>query len=80
MQRSAEIFQNTYRVTYRKRASLFCCRLIWLPHSTASRQSALNLLHVDKAVNREDKQSRRYRNRDFAKFERSRRYRDRYRC
>jgi hypothetical protein len=33
-----------------------------------------------KAVNREDKRSRRYRDRDFAKFERSRRYRDRYRC
>ena len=30
-----------------------------------------------KAVNREDKRSRRYRDRDFAKFERSRRYRDR---
>jgi hypothetical protein len=34
-----------------------------------------------KAVNREDKRSRRYRDRHFAKFERSRRYyRDRYRC
>jgi hypothetical protein len=33
-----------------------------------------------KAVNREDKRSRRYRDRDFAKSERSRRYRDRYRC
>jgi hypothetical protein len=30
-----------------------------------------------KAVNREDKRSRRYRDREFAKFERSRRYRDR---
>jgi hypothetical protein len=30
-----------------------------------------------KAVNREDKRSRRYRDRHFAKFERSRRYRDR---
>ncbi len=30
-----------------------------------------------KAVNREDKRSRRYRDRDFAKFERSRRYGDR---
>ncbi len=30
-----------------------------------------------KAVNREDKRFRRYRDRDFAKFERSRRYRDR---
>ncbi len=30
----------------------------------------------NKAVNREDKRSRRYRGRDFAKFERSRRYRD----
>jgi len=35
---------------------------------------------VCKAVNREDKRSRRYRDRHFAKFERSRRYRDRYRC
>jgi hypothetical protein len=35
---------------------------------------------TSKAVNREDKRSRRYRDRDFAKFERSRRYRDRYRC
>ena len=33
-----------------------------------------------KAVNRGDKRSRRYRDRDFAKFERSRRYRDRYCC
>ena len=33
-----------------------------------------------KAVNRGDKRSRRYRDRDFAKFERSRRYGDRYRC
>jgi hypothetical protein len=32
---------------------------------------------VLKAVNREDKRSRRYRDRHFAKFERSRRYRDR---
>ncbi len=30
-----------------------------------------------KAVNREDKRSRRHRDRDFAKFERSRRYRER---
>ncbi len=29
-------------------------------------------------MNREDKRSRRYRDRDLAKFERSRRYRDRY--
>jgi hypothetical protein len=33
-----------------------------------------------KAVNREDKRSRRYRDQHFAKFERSRRYQDRYRC
>jgi hypothetical protein len=33
-----------------------------------------------KAVNREDKRSRRHRDRDFAKFERSRRYRERSRC
>ncbi len=32
---------------------------------------------AEKAVNREDKRSRRYRDRHFAKFERSRRYRDR---
>ncbi len=31
----------------------------------------------DKAVNREDKLSRRYRDRDLAKFESSRRYRER---
>ncbi len=43
-----------------------------------SQESAfkLNIL-VCKAVNREDKRSRRYRDRHFAKFERSRRYRDR---
>ncbi len=33
-----------------------------------------------KAVNRGDKRSRQVRDRDFAKFERPRRYRDRYRC
>ena len=32
---------------------------------------------ASKAVNREDKLSRRYRDRDLAKFERSRRYRER---
>jgi len=32
---------------------------------------------VIKAVNQEDKRSRRHRDRDFAKFERSRRYRER---
>jgi hypothetical protein len=37
----------------------------------------INLSLVSKAVNREDKRSRRYRDRDFVKFERSRRYRDR---
>jgi hypothetical protein len=37
----------------------------------------MNKYIVYKAVNREDKRSRRYRDRDFAKFERSRRYRDR---
>ena len=37
-------------------------------------------LRICKAVNREDKRSRRYRDRDLAKFERSRRYRHRYRC
>ncbi len=31
-------------------------------------------------MNRGDKRTRRVRDRDFAKFERSRRYRDRYRC
>jgi hypothetical protein len=34
-------------------------------------------LLLNKAVNREDKLSRRYRDRDLAKFERSRRYRER---
>ncbi len=34
---------------------------------------------VSKAVNRGDKRTRRVRDRDFVKFERSRRYRDRYR-
>jgi hypothetical protein len=33
-----------------------------------------------KAVNRGDKRTRRVRDRDFVKFERSRRYRDRYHC
>ena len=33
--------------------------------------------HLGKAVNREDKLSRRYRDRDLAKFESSRRYRER---
>jgi hypothetical protein len=33
-----------------------------------------------KAVNRGDKRTRRDRDRDFVKFERSRRYRDRYHC
>jgi hypothetical protein len=33
--------------------------------------------YVTKAVNREDKLSRRYRDRDLAKFESSRRYRER---
>jgi hypothetical protein len=37
-------------------------------------------IHITKAVNREDKRSRRFRDRDFGKFERSRRYRDSYRC
>ncbi len=36
--------------------------------------------YILKAVNREDKLSRRYRDRDLAKFEMSRRYRHRYRC
>ena len=35
------------------------------------------LPYENKAVNREDKLSRRYRDRDLAKFERSRRYRER---
>ncbi len=35
---------------------------------------------LDKAVNRGDKRTRRVRDRDFMKFERTRRYRDRYRC
>jgi hypothetical protein len=41
------------------------------------KKSYLEVVNSDKAVNREDKRSRRYRDRDFAKFERSRRYRDR---
>ncbi len=36
--------------------------------------------HAYKAVNRGDKRTRRVLDRDFVKFERSRRYRDRYRC
>jgi len=43
-------------------------------------QSAVEHIRPGKAVNREDKRSRRYRDRHFAKFEESRRYRDRYRC
>ncbi len=39
--------------------------------------SSYEICMATKAVNREDKRSRRYRDRDFAKFERSRRYRDR---
>ena len=45
------------------------------PHLVS--QSKDYLILDSKAVNREDKRSRRYRDRDFAKFERSRRYRDR---
>jgi hypothetical protein len=41
------------------------------------RVACLQACSVSKTVNREDKRSRRYRDRDFAKFERSRRYRDR---
>ncbi len=37
-------------------------------------------IFIGKAVNRGDKRTRRVRDRDFVKFERSRRYRDRYRC
>ena len=37
--------------------------------------SIMSIMH--KAVNREDKLSRRYRDRDLAKFESSRRYRER---
>ena len=44
-------------------------------HSWA--QMALTSLVPYKAVNREDKLSRRYRDRDLAKFESSRRYRER---
>jgi hypothetical protein len=35
---------------------------------------------TNKAVNRGDKRTRRVRDRDFVKYERSRRYRDHYRC
>ncbi len=38
------------------------------------------LCPIPKAVNRGDKRTRRVRDRDFVKFERSHRYRDRYRC
>ncbi len=49
------------------------------PHSLWSISWNLKILTYReiKAVNREDKRSRRYRDQDFAKFERSRRYRDR---
>jgi hypothetical protein len=46
-------------------------------HSLQRDSLTVNCLVLNKAVNREDKRSRRYRDRDFAKFERSRRYRDR---
>ncbi len=38
------------------------------------------MLHLFKAVGRGDKRTRRGRDQDFVIFERSRRYRDRYRC
>jgi hypothetical protein len=40
-------------------------------------EKELAYMHISKAVNREAKLSRRYRDRDLAKFERSRRYRER---
>ncbi len=43
-------------------------------------QSTLIPIPASKAVNRGDKRTRRVRDRDFVKFERSRRYRNRYRC
>ena len=48
-------------------------------HTHLASLIAISLL-PPKAVNREDKRSRRYRDGHFAKFERSRRYRHRYRC
>jgi hypothetical protein len=39
-----------------------------------------SLCPAGKAVNRGDKRTRRVQDRDFVKFERSRRYSDRYRC
>ncbi len=46
-------------------------------HGGVGDSSSFLISREVKAVNREDKRSRRYRDRDFAKFERSRRYRDR---
>ncbi len=40
----------------------------------------INTCALNKAVNRGDKRTRRVRDRVFVKFERSRHYRDRYRC
>jgi hypothetical protein len=54
-----------------------CERLRSLGIYSASLCSLEGRYIKDKAVNREDKRSRRYRDRHFAKFERSRRYRDR---
>jgi len=69
----------------RKSAPVFSC-VMWTRSSIRSLPVALVTVLKKpktytgtalKAVNREDKRSRRYRDRDFAKFERSRRYRDR---
>jgi hypothetical protein len=49
--------------------------LYFCPHETLKILEML--LYRTKAVNREDKLSRRYRDRDLAKFESSRRYRER---
>jgi hypothetical protein len=57
----------------------------FLPHILS--RSQIKTQHITgiiynytKAVNRGDKRTRRVRDRDFVKFERSRHYRDRYRC
>jgi hypothetical protein len=66
-------FQGFLILSHTKKVQIF----ITPPIRPFPRYRLLHTLHILKAVNREDKRSRRYRDRDFAKFERSRRYRDR---
>jgi hypothetical protein len=64
-------------------AQLKGCKLSqWNVIPASGRDCCAKSMHtgICKAVNRGDKRTRRVRDRDFAKFERSRRYRDRYRC